>query len=246
MDKDVTYFPHFHNARHDRKLKRLRLKHGWSGYGIYFALLEILRAETDLKFPMADIEILCDELNVSEDVIRSIIKDFDLFKSDKNHFHSPKLVEYLKPYFVMREQRRMAGKASAKSRQQSTTDQRSLNGRSTGAQRMFEQNKKERKKEVSNDLSLSFFSAFPEVKPDELCNTVSPQTRKAMILHLCRQLGLDKPEARWYWIKITNKNWYTHEDWPMKFKDLVSDIQTHHDNGWMEQADESQKPEGYL
>ena len=36
------YFPHDANARNDLKVIALRAKYGWRGYGIYFALLEIM------------------------------------------------------------------------------------------------------------------------------------------------------------------------------------------------------------
>jgi hypothetical protein len=43
LSKDAYYFPHFYNARHDRKIKRLRKDLGIEGYGIFFMLLEVLR-----------------------------------------------------------------------------------------------------------------------------------------------------------------------------------------------------------
>ena len=55
MEKDAYYFPHFSNARHDRKIKRLRKELGAEGYGIYFMILEILREQTGFKYPLEDI-----------------------------------------------------------------------------------------------------------------------------------------------------------------------------------------------
>ena len=40
-----TYFPHDSNARNDVKLIKLRSKLDWEGYGIYFALIELLFSE---------------------------------------------------------------------------------------------------------------------------------------------------------------------------------------------------------
>ena len=42
MEKDAFYFPHFSNARTDRKLRRVRKDLGLEGYGIYFMLLEVM------------------------------------------------------------------------------------------------------------------------------------------------------------------------------------------------------------
>ena len=40
--KDVYYFSHDNNARNDEKILMLRAEHGWEGYGIYWALLEMM------------------------------------------------------------------------------------------------------------------------------------------------------------------------------------------------------------
>jgi hypothetical protein len=52
MEKEAYYFPHFCNARHDRKIRRLRKELGVEGYGIYFMLLETLREQQDLMYPL--------------------------------------------------------------------------------------------------------------------------------------------------------------------------------------------------
>jgi hypothetical protein len=127
MDKEAFYFPHFCNARHDRKIRRLRRELGVEGYGIYFMLLETLREQQDLMYPMDDLDLLSDEFGVSEAKIRTTICNYELFEIDVDQkFFSPKMLVYLEPYFKMKEQRKMAGKASAEKRI-STTVQRPFN-----------------------------------------------------------------------------------------------------------------------
>jgi hypothetical protein len=127
MDKEAFYFPHFCNARHDRKIRRLRRELGVEGYGIYFMLLETLREQQDLMYPMDDLDLLSDEFGVSEAKIRTTICNYELFEVDVDQkFFSPKMLVYLEPYFRMKEQRKMAGKASAEKRI-STTVQRPFN-----------------------------------------------------------------------------------------------------------------------
>ena len=36
--KDTFYFKHDNNARHDTKLVKLRMKDGWEGYGMFWAV----------------------------------------------------------------------------------------------------------------------------------------------------------------------------------------------------------------
>ena len=84
MEKEGFYFPHFCNARHDRKIKRLRKELGVEGYGIYFMLLETLRDQHDLRYPLEDIDLLAEEFNVSEQKVRVTICNYSLFEIDED------------------------------------------------------------------------------------------------------------------------------------------------------------------
>lgn len=106
--KDAYYFPHFSNARHDRKIKRVRKELGLEGYGIFFMLLEILREQTDLKYPLDELDLLADEFGTSEAKVRTVVCNYQLFDVDENqNFFSPKLLLYLQPYFEKSEHARM-------------------------------------------------------------------------------------------------------------------------------------------
>lgn len=109
MKKDAYYFPHFCNARHDRKLKRVQKELGVEGYGIYFMILEVLREQPEFKYPMGDIDLLADEFGTSEQKVTTIISNYKLFLlDDKDFFTSPKLIEYLTPYLERSERARAA------------------------------------------------------------------------------------------------------------------------------------------
>lgn len=141
MKKDAFYFPHFSNARHDRKLKRVQKDLGIEGYGIYFMLLEVLREQMNFKYPLSDIDLLADEFGCSEVKIKGIISQYELFDIDEsNNFFSNKMLVYLEPYFRMKEQRRIAGKASA--------EKRLLNGCSTAVQQSKEKESKVKEKKI--------------------------------------------------------------------------------------------------
>jgi hypothetical protein len=110
MNKDAYYFPHFSNARQDRKLKRAMKQLGIEGYAIYFMLLEVLRDQTDLCYPMEDIDLLADEFGTSEQKVRAIICNYQLFDvDDEDQFFSPKFNEYLAPYLEQKEVNRING-----------------------------------------------------------------------------------------------------------------------------------------
>lgn len=113
MKKDAYYFPHFSNARHDRKLRRVRKELGVEGYGIYFMLLETLRDQEMFRYPIEDLDLLADEFGTSEQKIRTVICNYDLFQvielDGKESFVSMKFVEYLQPYLDNKHRNRING-----------------------------------------------------------------------------------------------------------------------------------------
>jgi hypothetical protein len=145
--KQGYYFPHFSQARHDRKIRRMEKELGLEGYAIYFKTLEILRDQVDFRYPMDDIDLLADEFNTSEQKVRVVICNYELFEiDDHNMFFSNKFNENMQPYLKMKQQRSIAGRSSAAAR--------SLNGNSTVVERSLnkEKKRKENKIKVNNDI----------------------------------------------------------------------------------------------
>ena len=98
MKKDAYYFPHFSNARNDFKLLKVRRVLGLEGYAIYFMLLEILREQTNYRYPINGIEDLAYGWHISKEKIVAVVTNFDLFTIDEDDFFSIKLIQYLQPY----------------------------------------------------------------------------------------------------------------------------------------------------
>ena len=110
MAKDAYYFPHFCNARHDRKIKRVRKELGVEGYGLFFMLLEVLREQSDYKYPVEDLDLLADEFGTSEQKVRAVLTNYGLFTvDDEENFFSSNLIMYLQPYLEGKERKRIAG-----------------------------------------------------------------------------------------------------------------------------------------
>lgn len=99
--KDAYYFPHDYHARHDSKLAALIKEYGALGYGVYWDFIEILHEEGGKfeKFPKM-FEGLSQELKVDEATLKQIfsasIKDFCLFKENKTHIWSDRVLGNLK------------------------------------------------------------------------------------------------------------------------------------------------------
>jgi hypothetical protein len=153
MKKDAYYFPHFCNARHDRKIKRVLKELGIEGYGIYFMLLEVLREQTDFKYPLNELDLLADEFGTSEQKVRVVVCNYNLFEVDEfNSFFSLKLIEFMQPYIKMKEQRSLAGKASAAKRLNQP-----FNDRSTTVQQS--KVKESKVKEIKENEIISYFTS---------------------------------------------------------------------------------------
>lgn len=72
------YFSHDSNARNDEKILALRMKHGWEGYGLYWALIERMR-EAANHACVRDYNVVAYDLRTDAAKIKSIIEDFGLF-----------------------------------------------------------------------------------------------------------------------------------------------------------------------
>jgi len=74
----TTYFPHYCLTRHDNKIMRLEAKHGMLGYGVFWAILELLYSNNNLI--EYDIAVLAYNLRVDEAVVADIVENYGLFE----------------------------------------------------------------------------------------------------------------------------------------------------------------------
>ena len=86
MAKDTFYFSHDYNARSDEKIKKLIMKHGLLGYGLFWAIVEDLYQNANAL--RMDCDLLAFEYRTQCDVVESVINDFDLFVIDGDKFGS--------------------------------------------------------------------------------------------------------------------------------------------------------------
>ena len=77
--RDTFYFPHEYNAKDDPKCERLIWEMGMEGYGMFWALLEVLRAQPDYTYPVANIPIIARKYNADPEKLRHVVFDFGLF-----------------------------------------------------------------------------------------------------------------------------------------------------------------------
>lgn len=111
MKKEAYYFSHDSNAKDDPKILQLRMEMGWEGYGLFWALVEMLRNESDYRM-RTHYKSIAFALHTQEDSIQRIINDFDLFGIDDQFFWSESLLKRME----MKEERSEKARESAKKR----------------------------------------------------------------------------------------------------------------------------------
>lgn len=90
---NTYYFSHDYTTRSDSKIKELIYKHGITGYGIYWCLIEDLYINAN-ALPI-EYERIAYELRTDKLIVESIINDFDLFEIVDGFFSSQSIQKRL-------------------------------------------------------------------------------------------------------------------------------------------------------
>ncbi len=113
--KDAYYFPHDSNASQDPKCSALLKDFGFRGYGIYWALIELLHEQGGrfTKFPKL-LEGLAYTLTLPikelETIITALINDYQLLKEDENYIWSDRVIRNLEKRNAKRQDKVDAGR----------------------------------------------------------------------------------------------------------------------------------------
>jgi hypothetical protein len=154
MKKEAYYFSHDANAKDDPKILQLRMEMGWEGYGLFWALIEMLRNESDHRM-RTHYKSIAFALHTHEDSIKKLINDFDLFAIDGEYFWSESLLKRME----MKESKSEKARQSAKKRWNQDNDANAMRTHSdsnANAMQLKESKVKESKgKEISKDTFIS-------------------------------------------------------------------------------------------
>ena len=114
-----NYFSHDSNARDDEKILAMRIDLGWEAYGLYWALIEMLRDASDYMLK-ANFKVLAFSLHTTPDLLQQIICSYGLFSftEDGDSFFSHSLTKRMEEKEIVSKKRR----ASAGNRWRKTAD----------------------------------------------------------------------------------------------------------------------------
>jgi len=131
MKKEAYYFSHDSNAKDDPKILQLRMELGWEGYGLFWALIELLRNESDYRM-RTHYKSIAFALQTQEDTIKKLINDFDLFAIDSDFIGEFFWSESLLKRMEMRESKSEKARQSAKKRWNQNNDANAMRTHSEG------------------------------------------------------------------------------------------------------------------
>lgn len=109
--RDTLYFTHDYDSQQDPKIKRMLAKHGAEGYGIFWAVVELLYQQSGYLH-LDDCDCIANDMRTDCERIKSVIFDFGLFKRKDKRFWSESVLNRLK----IREEKSLKAKNSAQSR----------------------------------------------------------------------------------------------------------------------------------
>lgn len=156
MAKATFYFPHDYNSRNDENIQLLMMDCGASGYGIFWAISEILHEEEDHRIELSErfYKFLSKQMSTPVKQVMNIIETcvkYDLFINEENSIYSLRVEKNIGLRKDISENRSRAGKISAEKRalikQNLTSDEQMLTGVeqvSTGVQQNPTNKRKEK------------------------------------------------------------------------------------------------------
>lgn len=180
MTKDAYYFSHDSNAHKDPKVLKLRVKHGWEGYGIYWAIVETLREQSDYKWKSVDKQLLSFCFANGDALVNQVLDtclEVGLLIDDGEYIYSDSLSRRMKLKDAISEKRREAGRKGGSSVIKANAKQNEANAKQDESNKKKEKEIKE--KEIKNKHA-EFVSLLPS-EFQKLVDAHGEETTKRMI-----------------------------------------------------------------
>ena len=199
MKKD-QYIPHEVHTRNTNEVVQLIEKEGMAGYGIYWALMEYLRAQDDYTGDIRALKSLARQLKTSIDRLLRILKNYGLFEVTDFTFRSRKLEAVMKPL----EDKRKAMKA------------RSCDDRETTVQR-----------KAHNSLEIKDGSSLSKVKESKVSSSSKEDDVVAVPVSLAWERYVDELAKEQTWIELMAMRSGLGEGFVHRFGEVLKHFKQH-------------------
>lgn len=184
MAKDAYWFRHDANARNDIKIIELRSLHGYEGYGIYFAILEVMREQTHYSIPEAKIGMVGVALGESPQKVSAIINDcvsIGLFAREGELIYSPSFVARMSKWEDVKTRNETNGSKGGRPK----SNPKHNPNETQSKPRRGEENREEEKREEKNKEAVRF--APPSV--DEVFGVMGDRKQAEMFVNFYDSKG---------------------------------------------------------
>jgi hypothetical protein len=163
MGKDRFWFEHDSNSHDDPKMLELRMQFGWSAYGAFWAIAEMLRDADGYTIELNRLGAICFNLRIERDWVDAMF-DIGLLVRDDDCFWSTTLLDRMAKWDEKKARRAAAGRkggiakgrnskinsiAKAKQKQKQTQSKANAEQSNGIAQARTEQNRTEQERETS-------------------------------------------------------------------------------------------------
>lgn len=226
MAKDTYYFSHDYEPTSDPKIQAMIGNLGAAGYGIFWRIIEMLHSCPEHKLPFKKYiyEAIAKQMLTSAEQIKAMILDFineyELLKSDENHFWSERVKRNIDARISLSVIRSASGKLGAIAKQK-------LANTSKGKERKGNKKKTIKEKSEGKIPFQFFWDAYDKkrdiIKSERKWNALSVEDQKKIMEHIPKY-KISQPDKNFRKDPCTylnNKSWLD-EILPPKTMSVVS------------------------
>jgi len=216
--KEAYYFSHDANAHSDEKMLSLRAEYGWKGYGIFWAIVELMREQSNYMLKYSDNlpQKLALQLHLDSDFVDEFIQDcinYGLFNQDNGNLYSESLLRRMaikdnkSKQASEAAQKRWEDERKAKEEQEQSERNADAQSSQSGSNARKGKEKKLKEKQnttKSNDLSTNSNDDTPELK-NYHTNTPDKPVEEWNANDLIKYFGYEMWQE--YKVPYVPKNW---------------------------------------
>lgn len=169
MAKETYYFSHDSNALTDTKILNMRADYGLEGYGLYWAIIEMMRNEEDYKLKLNKntyraIKTLTNTTIDIEKFIKDCLDDYELFKQEDENFYSNSLLRRMqekdKKSAIAKEKAKKRWNSNATAKQQQCSSNANKEKESKEKENKKNENKENKNKKENRNKVVEIYNTY--------------------------------------------------------------------------------------